>query len=149
MSHPTRDRWSLLTYKAQQHVLALQEQMALAQRQLEHCQAGEQRMRALLIEYEEQHARHSAQSHHVADALNQRQFLSQLTQLLAHAQHKVQTAQAQKKQLEQTLLAAQMELTKSEKLEAHIRANEFIAEQRREQRAIDDLAILRYHWRQV
>jgi len=149
MLNATRDRWSLLTYKAQQKVNGLQESLAAGQLQLEQFKASEQRLTTLLLEYQTQYASDVAQSHLVADALNQRQFMAQLNQLIDHAKQKVHTAQAQLAQLRKALLAAQLELSKCEKLEAHARAQERVQEQRREQRAMDDLAIVRHQWRQV
>ncbi len=149
MFNATRDRWSLLTYKAQQKVNALQESLGAAQQQLEQLKLSEQRLVSMLVEYQGQHASDVAQSHLVADALNQRQFMVQLNQLIDHAKQKVSAAQAQLVQLRKGLLAAQLELSKCEKLEAHARAQERVQEQRREQRAMDDLAIVRHQWRQV
>lgn len=149
MLNPTRDRWSLLTYKAQQQVNALQESVAEAQQQLEHLRASEQRLVNMLTEYQDQHASDVAESHLVADALNQRQFMAQLNQLIDHAKQKVGAAHARLVQLRKALLNAQLELSKCEKLEEHARAQERIHEQRREQRAMDDLAIIRHQWRQV
>ena len=148
-NNPTRDRWSLLTYKAQQKVNAQQESLAAAQQQLEQFKASEQRLSAMLLEYQSQHASNVAQSHLVADALNQRQFMAQLTQLVTHAKQKVGAAHAHVAQVRKALLAAQLELSKCEKLEAHARAQERVQEKRREQRAMDDLAIVRHQWRQV
>lgn len=149
MFNPTRDRWSLLTYKAQQKVNALQESLAGAQQQLEQLKASEQRLSSMLLEYQAQHAADIAQSHWVADALNQRQFMAQLTQLVGHAKQKVGAAHAQLAQIRKALLNAQLELSKCEKLEAHAREQERAQEKRREQRAMDDLAIIRHQWRQV
>lgn len=149
MFNPTRDRWSLLTYKAQQKVNALQESLAAAQQQLEQFKASEQRLSAMLVEYQAQYASDVAQSHLVADALNQRQFMAQLTQLVGHAKQKVSAAHAHMAQIRKTLLAAQLELSKCEKLEAHAREQERVQDKRREQRAMDDLAIIRHQWRQV
>jgi flagellar export protein FliJ len=149
MFNPTRDRWSLLTYKAQQKVNALQESLAGAQQQLEQLKASEQRLSSMLLEYQAQHATDIAQSHLVADALNQRQFMAQLTQLVGHAKQKVGAAHAQLAQIRKALLHAQLELSKCEKLEAHAREQELVQEKRREQRAMDDLAIIRHQWRQV
>jgi flagellar export protein FliJ len=149
MLNPTRDRWSLLTYKAQQKVNAIQESLVRAHQQLEQFQASEQRLVNMLLEYQGQHASNVARSHLVADALNQRQFMAQLTQLIDHAKHKVSLVHAQVAQLRKSLLAAQLELSKCEKLEAHARAQERVQEQRKEQRAMDDLAIIRHQWRQV
>jgi flagellar export protein FliJ len=149
MFNPTRDRWSLLTYKAQQKVNALQESLGAAQQQLEQFKASEQRLSAMLVEYQAQYANDVAQSHLVADALNQRQFMAQLTQLVGHAKQKVSAAHAQMAQIRKTLLAAQLELSKCEKLEAHAREQERVQDKRREQRAMDDLAIIRHQWRQV
>jgi flagellar export protein FliJ len=75
--------------------------------------------------------------------------MAQLNQLIDHAKQKVSGAQAQLAQLRKALLTAQLELSKCEKLEAHARAQERVQEQRREQRSMDDLAIVRHHWRQV
>lgn len=149
MFNPTRDRWSLLTYKAQQKVNAMQETVAASQQQLEQLKASEQRLSDLLTEYQQQYAQDMAQSHLVADALNQRQFMAQLTQLWVHAQHKVGSAHTQLAQARKALLAAQLELSKCEKLEAHARAQERQQERKREQRTMDDLAIVRHQWRQV
>jgi flagellar export protein FliJ len=149
MFNPTRDRWSLLTYKAQQKVNALQESLGAAQQQLEQLKASEQKLAGLLLEYQEQHTKNTAQSHLVVDALNQRQFMTQLQQLVDHARQKVGTAQGQVAKIKKNLVTAQLELSKSEKLEAHARVQERVQEQRREQRAMDDLAIVRHHWRQV
>lgn len=149
MFNPTRDRWSLLTYKAQQKVNALHESLAAAQQQLEQLKASEQRLSSMLLEYQAQHAADIAQSHLVADALNQRQFMAQLTQLVGHAKQKVSAAHAQLAQIRKALLNAQLELSKCEKLEAHAREQELAQEKRREQRAMDDLAIIRHQWRQV
>jgi flagellar export protein FliJ len=149
MFNPTRDRWSLLTYKAQQKVNALQESLAAAQQQLEQHKASEQRLSSMLLEYQAQHAADIAQSHLVADALNQRQFMAQLTQLVGLAKQKVGAAHAQLAQIRKALLNAQLELSKCEKLEAHAREQERVQEKRREQRAMDDLAIIRHQWRQV
>jgi flagellar export protein FliJ len=148
-NNPTRDRWSLLTYKAQQKVNSLQESLAAAQQQLEQLKSSELKLTDLLIEYQEQHTKNTSQSHLVIDAMNQRQFMTQLTQLIDHARQRVGAAHGQVAQLRKALVTAQLELSKCEKLEAHARAQERVQEQRREQRIMDDLAITRHHWRQV
>jgi len=149
MFNATRDRWSLLTYKAQQKVNVQQESLGAAQQQLEQLKASEQKLVGLLLEYQEHHTKITAKSHLVVDALNQRQFMTQLTQLIDHARQKVGMAHGQVAQMRKSLMTAQLELSKCEKLEAHARAQERVQEQRREQRAMDDLAIVRHQWRQV
>lgn len=145
----TRDRWSLLTYKAQQHMVAQQEALAAWLRKVEQMQASQVRLSQMLQEYVQRQAHQDAQAHLVADALNHRQFMTQLRQLVDHATQQLQATQVQVAHARQSLMQAQMELDKAEKLEAHARTQERAQAVRREQRAMDDLAITRHQWRQV
>ncbi len=143
------DCWSLLVLKASRALQDAQQRAAQGQSRLEQLQASEARVQAMLIEYRRQHLERGADPKLMADDLNHRQFMAQLQQVLDRAVRATSAARRECEQQGQAVLAARRELDKAEKLEAHARERERQLAGRAEQKRQDDLATMRYQWREA
>ena len=142
-----RDAWSLLLLKAQRALKEAQQHLALAQSREAQLIASEQRVQAMLMEYRQRQINALDGGQMMADTLNDRQFIAQLQRLMDQSLRATAEARRQREVQAQALLAAQAEVDKAEKLEAHARARERIWRDRVEQKAQDDLATMRFQWR--
>lgn len=149
LAHASLDCWSLLVLKASRALQDAQQQSAQGQARLEQLLASESKIQAMLIDYRRQHLERGADPKLMADDLNHRQFLAQLQQVLDRAVRATSAARRDCERLAQAVLAARRELDKAEKLEAHAREKERRLAGRAEQKRQDDLATMRYQWREA
>ncbi len=143
----THDAWSLLLLKAQRALQDAQQALARAQAREAQLLASEQRVQAMLAEYRRRQRAVLEDGQMMADTLNDRQFVSQLQQLLDQSMRASTQARIHREAQAQAVLAARAEVDKAEKLQAHARAREQVWRARAEQKAQDDLATMRFHWR--
>lgn len=147
MSKTPTDAWSILVQKAKRHLQACEQQLNQARARQLQLQAGEQRVRTLLHEYRQRHLEGQARGQLMADSTNQRNFIGQLQQLLDQAVRSSRLAQDQCAALADKVMEARRELDKAEKLQEHVRARDRLVAARVEQKRQDDMAAMRYQWR--
>ena len=77
-----RPCWTVLADKAEDQVTAIQNELGLARQRLESLQNSQQRVQTMYDEYREKINSQSNESLGMSEAMNQRQFMSQLLVLM-------------------------------------------------------------------
>ncbi len=145
---PARQCWTVLAHKAEDQCDRIQQELANIQQRLEGLQANERRLRQLYSEYHERLTRPGGAFSGMQDALNQRQFMHQITGLIDKV---VQDQSITRQAMVQTrvrLLDAQREKLKMQSLVEHDLQQQKTAEKLKEQKLMDDLALRQFQVRQ-
>jgi flagellar export protein FliJ len=77
-----RPCWTILAQKAEDKIALIQNEMMLARQRLQSLQTSEQRIQKMYDEYRDGLTKSDAQSVGMREAMNQRQFMSQLLSLM-------------------------------------------------------------------
>jgi len=143
----TRQCWTVLANKAEDHCSRIQQELSSLQQRLDGLQANERRLRQLYAEYHERLSRPGAQSHGMQDAINQRQFMRQLTELIDKVLRDQSILHKGLKQARQQLAEAQREKLKMQALIEHDLHRQRIAQKLQEQKQMDELGLRQFHFR--
>ncbi len=136
--------WSALEGRAEQKITKLRADTAQAQNLLESLLASQQRLEHL---YEEYRAKTAAAdtSKGMSDAMNQRQFMSQLLTLRERVERDINTSKLHLQTLAHQMVQAEAErlkmktLTENDKLAVQKYTN------KREQKSMDELGMLQFN----
>jgi flagellar export protein FliJ len=143
-----RSCWAVLVRKARQEAEAAQVVWQAAQRQSQAARQHVTHLQQMQHEYQVRHQVQVRQAHAMGDHLNNRRFVAQLDALLQHALQELQRLERQTEQARQRWVQAQLALDKMEKMQDHEADRLAASERQRAQRQLDQLATLRYHWRE-
>ena len=140
-----RPCWTVLADKAEDQVTAIQNELGQARKRLESLQSSQQRVQAMYDEYREKINSQSQESLGMSEAMNQRQFMSQLLVLMQRVKTDIQHT-------ENLLLAMKERLIEAER--EHIKM-QTLAEQnamavrkdlnKREQKKMDDMGVMQFN----
>ena len=136
--------WSALEGKAEQKITKLRAETVQAEQLRDSLLASQQRLEQL---YEEYRAKTAAAdtSRGMSDAMNQRQFMSQLLTLRERVERDIGTSQLHLQTLAHRMLQAEAErlkmktLTENDRLAVHKYTN------KREQHSMDELGMLQFN----
>lgn len=148
MTTTNADAFRILVAKSQRTLDGCQQQLAQARARREQLQASLTRLQAMMAEYRQRQNRTQAEGQLMADSLNQRQFISQLQQLLDQAMRAVSQADAQCAQIARSIIQAQLQVDKARKMHEQALAAARVQRERTEQRRQDDLSVMRHSFRQ-
>lgn len=139
-----RSCWTALEDKAQRRITALQTEIAQAGQLLETLYASRTRLLVLYDEYRTQLQKRTEQVG-MQEAMNQRQFMSQLQTLHNRVEADIERTQAHQEMLQAALRTAETERLKMKTLRENAQAlhNKELA--RLEQRAMDVLGVQQYN----
>ena len=140
-----RQCWTVLADKAEDECDRIQQELANLQQRLEGQQANERRLRQLYAEYHERLTRPGHQSQGMQDAINQRQFMQQITTLIDKVLHDQSISRQALAQARQRMAQAQKEKLKMQALMEHDLHRQKIAEKLREQKLMDELAVRQFN----
>lgn len=142
---PTRQCWTVLATKAEDQCDRIQQELGHIQQRLEGLLANERRLRQLYAEYHERSTRPGAQSSGMQDAINQRQFMQQITGLIDKVIDDQSVTRQALAQTRQKLMAAQQEKLKMQALVAHEHQQQRNTEKLKDQRLMDELALRQFN----
>ena len=140
-----RQCWTVLAKKAEDQCERIQQELASLQQRLEGLQAHERKLRQLYAEYHERLTRPGAQSSGMQDAINQRQFMQQITELIDKVLRDQSICRQALMQARQKLADAQKEKLKMQSLVEHDLHRQRTAEKLRDQKLMDELAVRQFN----
>ena len=144
-----RQCWNVLANKAEDQCTRIQQELSNMQQRLDGLQANERRLRQLYAEYHERLTRPGTASNGMQDAINQRQFMQQITGLIDKV---LQDQSITRQALSQTrvrLLEAQHEKLKMQALVEQDQHRLRVAEKMQDQKLMDELALRQFHVQQT
>lgn len=144
-----RQCWTVLANKAEDQCDRIHQELAAMQQRLDGLQANERRLRQLYAEYHERLTRPGAHSQGMQDAINQRQFMQQITGLIDKVLQDQSITHQAMGQTRQRLAQAQREKLKMQALVEHDLHRQKTAEKLREQKVMDDLAVRQFNVAQM
>lgn len=140
-----RQCWSVLEGKAEQKVAQIQSETIQSRKLLESLKASKKRVQVLYEEYRQQGAGEQQLSHGMQDAMNQRQFMSQLMTLLERIDQDIERAAQALIVQSQRMAVAEGERLKMKTLdEKEILSFQLLAN-KREQRSMDELGVSQFN----
>ncbi len=140
-----RQCWTVLANKAEDQCERIQQELAVIQQRLEGLQANERRLRQLYAEYHERLTQPGSQSQGMQDAINQRQFMQQITGLIDKVVRDQSISRQTLTQTRQRLAEAQREKLKMQALVEHDLHRQRTAEKLKDQRQMDELALRQFN----
>lgn len=140
-----RQCWTVLANKAEDQCDRIQKELADAQLRLEGLRATERRLRQLYAEYHERLTRPGAESSGMQDAINQRQFMQQLTTMIDKVLRDQSVTHQALQLCRQRMADAQREKLKMQALVEHDLHRQKTAEKLREQKLMDELAVRQFN----
>lgn len=140
-----RQCWTVLANKAEDQCERIQQELSGIQQRLDGLQAQERRLRQLYAEYHERLTRPGTQSSGMQDAINQRQFMQQITGLIDKVVQDMSNTRHALRQTRQRLAEAQKEKLKMQALVEHDLHRQRTAEKLREQKQMDELAVRQFN----
>jgi len=140
-----RPCWTVLADKAEDQVTAIQNELGQARKRLESLQSSQQRVQAMYDEYREKINSQTQESLGMSEAMNQRQFMSQLLVLMQRVKTDIQHT-------ENLLLAMKERLIESEreriKMQTLADQNAMAVRKdlnKREQKKMDEMGVMQFN----
>jgi flagellar export protein FliJ len=136
--------WSALEGKAEQKITKLRAEIVQAEQLRDSLLASQQRLEQLYEEYRAKTAA-AGTSKGMSDAMNQRQFMSQLLTLRQRVERDIGTSQLHLQTLAHRMLQAEAERLKMKTLTENDRLAVQKHVQKREQHSMDELGMLQFN----
>ncbi|MFM8866080.1 MAG: flagellar export protein FliJ [Limnohabitans sp.] len=140
-----RECWTVLLGKAQRQVQEAQTSLARLQQTHQSLEQSLARVEQLYKDYSNQAGAHAAAGQGMHDALNQRQFLSQLGQLRARLADELQKAAQARQAQRQALIDAERERMKMQSLVDEDLQRQQRRADAREQKGLDELGLRQFN----
>ena len=145
----TRQCWTVLANKAEDQCSRIQQELTNLQQRLEGLQANERRLRQLYAEYHERLMRPGTESSGMQDAINQRQFMHQITGLIDKVLQDQSITQQALSQSRQKMAEAQREKLKMQSLVEQDQQRVRMAEKLQDQKLMDEVALRKFQMRET
>lgn len=145
MKPQLRTCWPVLSGKAKDKVVELQTTIGQLSQRLEDFRRNQQRLQKLYDEYRQQEMTGDQSSQGMQAALNQRQFMNQLLGLQEKLAQEILNTESLLAQQRKQLVLAELEWQKMEALAEQDQRQVRRAQERIEQRQMDDLAVARFN----
>ena len=111
-----RPCWTILTQKAEDKIAIIQNEMMLARQRLQSLKTSEQRIQKMYDEYRDGLTKSNAESVGMREAMNQRQFMSQLLNLMQRVKTDIQYTENAITGIKEQLIAQERERIKMQTL---------------------------------
>jgi flagellar export protein FliJ len=134
-----------LTEKAEDKIVALQNEMGLARKRLESLQSSQKRVQVMYDEYRDKINTEGNHSLGMSEAMNQRQFMSQLLVLMQRVKIDMQHTENLILSLKERLLEAERERIKMQTLADQNASAVQKVLSKREQKKMDDLGVMQFN----
>jgi flagellar export protein FliJ len=140
-----RPCWTVLTQKAEDKIALIQNELVQARSRLDSLRSSQQRVQKMYDEYREGLTRADAQSLGMREAMNQRQFMSQLLTLMARVKTDIQYTENAIIGIKERLMLAERERIKMQTLaDQNAQAVQREAN-KRDQRHMDALGVMQFN----
>lgn len=146
---PQARPWALLVEKAARDLEDARAALQAAQSRLAQLTATEQRLSLMLADYRERHRQQLQAGQLMGDQINSQRFIQQLQQLHTHAMREAHQCEAQCAQHQKTLVRMQFELDKMKKLAEQDDKRLHKLAEKVEARRLDEMAVMRFRFRQA
>ncbi len=140
-----RECWSVLEGKAQQKVAKAQAEIVQARKMLQGLQASRERLEFLYEEYRAKSLATDGVSQGMQDAMNQRQFMSQLQSLRERVLQDIAQSEAALARLNQAMALAEAERMKMQTLDENEHTAVAAKMMKREQSRMDELGVMLFN----
>jgi flagellar export protein FliJ len=142
-----RPCWTVLADKAEDQVAAIQNELAFARKRLESLQSSQQRVQTMYDEYRDKINNPSQESLGMSEAMNQRQFMSQLLVLMQRVKTDIQHTENLLLSIKERLIEAERERIKMQTL-ADQNAKAVRKDlNKREQKKMDEMGVMQFNLR--
>ena len=140
-----RPCWTVLADKAEDQVTAIQNEMGLVRKRLESLQNSQQRVQTMYDEYRDKINNQSNESLGMSEAMNQRQFMSQLLVLMQRVKTDIQHTENLLLSIKERLIEAERERIKMQTLADQNAAAVQKALNKREQQKMDEMGVMQFN----
>jgi flagellar export protein FliJ len=140
-----RPCWTVLTKKAEDKIALIQNELVQARTRLDSLRNSEQRVQKMYDEYREGLNRSDAQSLGMREAMNQRQFMSQLLTLMARVKTDIQYTDNAIVGIKERLMVAERERIKMQTLADQNALAVQREENKKDQRRMDALGVMQFN----
>jgi len=142
-----RPCWTVLADKAEDQVTAIQNELALARKRLESLQSSQQRVQVMYDEYRDKINNPSQESLGMSEAMNQRQFMSQLLVLMQRVKTDIQHTENLLLSIKERLIEAERERIKMQTLADQNAMAVRKDLNKREQKKMDEMGVMQFNLR--
>ncbi len=140
-----RPCWTVLADKAEDKVTVIQNEMGLARKRLESLQSSQQRVQTMYDEYREKINNQCSESLGMSEAMNQRQFMSQLLVLMQRVKTDIHHTENLLLSIKERLIDAERERIKMQTLADRNAQAVQRAESIKDQRRMDALGVMQFN----
>ena len=140
-----RPCWTVLADKAEDQVDAIQNELGLARKRLESLQSSQQRVQAMYDEYREKINSQNQESLGMSEAMNQRQFMSQLLVLMQRVKTDIQHTENLLLAMKERLIEAERERIKMQTLADQNAMAVRKDMNKREQKRMDEMGVMQFN----
>ena len=142
-----RPCWTVLADKAEDQVAAIQNELAVARKRLESLQSSQQRVQTMYDEYRDKINHPSQESLGMSEAMNQRQFMSQLLVLMQRVKTDIQHTENLLLSIKERLIEAERERIKMQTLADQNAMAVRKDLNKREQKKMDEMGVMQFNLR--
>ena len=140
-----RPCWTVLADKAEDQVAAIQNELCHARKRLESLQNSQQRVQNMYDEYRDKINTQSSETLGMSEAMNQRQFMSQLLVLMQRVKTDIQHTENLLLSMKERLIEAERERIKMQTLADQNAAAVQKDLNKREQKKMDDMGVMQFN----
>ena len=140
-----RPCWTILTQKAEDKIALIQNEMMLARQRLQSLKTSEQRIQKMYDEYRDGLTKSDAESVGMREAMNQRQFMSQLLNLMQRVKTDIQYTENAIIGIKEQLIAQERERIKMQTLADQNAMAVQREENKKDQRRMDTLGVMQFN----
>ena len=140
-----RPCWTVLADKAEDQVAAIQNELSLARKRLESLQSSQQRVQAMYDEYREKINSQNQESLGMSEAMNQRQFMSQLLVLMQRVKTDILHTENLLLAMKERLIEAERERIKMQTLADQNAMAVRKDLNKREQKKMDEMGVMQFN----
>ena len=140
-----RPCWTVLTKKAEDKIALIQNELVQARTRLESLQTSQQRVQKMYDEYRDSLNRADSESLGMREAMNQRQFMSQLLTLMQRVKTDIQYTENAIIGIKERLVLAERERIKMQTLADQNAQAVQREENKKDQRRMDALGVMQFN----
>jgi flagellar export protein FliJ len=140
-----RPCWTILAQKAEDKIALIQNEMMLARQRLQSLQTSEQRIQKMYDEYRDGLTQSDAQSMGMREAMNQRQFMSQLLSLMQRVKTDILYTENAIIGIKEQLIVQERERIKMQTLADQNAMAVQREENKKDQRRMDALGVMQFN----
>lgn len=140
-----RPCWTILAQKAEDKIALIQNEMMLTRQRLQSLQTSEQRIQKMYDEYRDGLTKSDAQSVGMREAMNQRQFMSQLLSLMQRVKTDIQYTENAIIGIKEQLIVQERERIKMQTLADQNAMAVQREENKKDQRRMDALGVMQFN----